>query len=57
MDMDSMTSLVASINSVLWGPFCLIPLLVGTGIYFTVRMRFIQIRRFGRAFKFVIANV
>ena len=57
MDMDSLTSLVANINSVLWGPFCLIPLLVGTGLYFTVRMRFIQIRRFGRAFKYVFANV
>ncbi|MCR4666634.1 MAG: sodium:alanine symporter family protein [Desulfovibrio sp.] len=43
--MDTLTQIVQSINSVLWGVFCLIPLLVGTGIYFTVKLRFVQIRR------------
>ena len=46
MEMDTLTSIIQSINSLLWGMYCLIPLLVGTGIYLTFRLRFIQIRRF-----------
>lgn len=33
--MHELTAFVSNLNSVLWGPFCLIPLLVGTGIYFS----------------------
>lgn len=47
--MDALTNIVSSINGLLWGMYCLIPLLVGTGIYLTFRLRFIQIRRFGDA--------
>jgi AGCS family alanine or glycine:cation symporter len=36
---------VENISSVVWGPL-LITLLVGAGIYFTIRLRFIQIREF-----------
>lgn len=54
--MDELTQIVSAINSVLWGPYCLIPLLVGTGIYFTFRLRFIQVRRFGRACKYVFGD-
>ena len=50
MEMDTLTSIIQSINSLLWGMYCLIPLLVGTGIYLTFRLRFIQIRRFCDAF-------
>ena len=45
--MDALTQLVKDINSVLWGMYCLIPLLVGTGIYFTCRLKFVQLRRIG----------
>lgn len=55
--MDQLTALVSSVNSVLWGPFCLIPLLVGAGIYFSLRLRFVQVRRFGRAWHAVFGNV
>ena len=49
--METLTQLVKDINSVLWGIYCLIPLLVGTGIYFTLRLRFIQVRKFTYLFK------
>ncbi|MGB5822494.1 MAG: sodium:alanine symporter family protein [Proteocatella sp.] len=42
--------IVVSINKVLWGPFMLF-LLLGTGIYFSFRMRFIQVRKVKVAFK------
>ena len=50
--MDQMTALVQSINSWLWGITGLIPLLVGVGIYFTFRLNFVQIRKFGQAMRF-----
>ncbi|MBO5658461.1 MAG: sodium:alanine symporter family protein [Duodenibacillus sp.] len=52
--MEELTALVSSINSVLWGPYCLIPLLVGAGLYFSVRLKFVQVRRFARACKFFL---
>ncbi|MCF0253148.1 MAG: alanine:cation symporter family protein [Duodenibacillus sp.] len=55
--MQELTSIVSSINGVLWGPFCLIPLLVGAGIYFSVKLRFVQVKRFGFAVRKVFANV
>ena len=57
MDMDLATEIVASINSILWGPYCLIPLLVGTGIYFSLKLRFLQVRYFKTAFKLVFCNL
>ena len=55
--MDELTKIVSEINSVLWGIYCLIPLLVGAGIYFTVRLNFVQVRRFGRAIKYTFADL
>ena len=55
--MHELTALVSQINSVLWGPFCLIPLLVGTGIYFTLKLKFVQVRRFARAAGYVLRSV
>ena len=54
--MDNVTQIVQSINSMLWGMYCLIPLLVGTGIYFTVKLRFVQLKRFKHAFKQVFGD-
>ncbi|MGN0903279.1 MAG: sodium:alanine symporter family protein, partial [Succinivibrio sp.] len=51
--MDKFTQIVCDINSIIWGPWCLIPVLVGTGIIFTLKLNFVQIRLFGRAFKHV----
>ena len=55
--MDEFTEIVRSINSLLWGVYCLIPLLVGTGIYFTLKLRLVQIRRFGMAMKHVFGGI
>lgn len=55
--MDQLTEIVRNINSILWGPWCLIPILVGTGIFFTFRLRFVQVRQFGRAFKHVFGQL
>lgn len=46
---------VSSFNEVLWGPFILIPLLVGTGVFYTIRLGFVQKYVF-RAFKQVFGN-
>jgi len=40
------TSVNGFLNGIVWGPYMLV-LLVGTGIYFTVRTRFLQVRKFG----------
>ncbi len=52
--MDYLTHIVSEINSVLWGVFVLIPLLCGTGIFYTIRLRFVQVRQFGLAARFLI---
>ncbi|MFN6882166.1 sodium:alanine symporter family protein, partial [Proteus mirabilis] len=41
-----MTGLINFANNILWG-YVLIYLLLGVGIYFTIRTGFIQIRHFG----------
>lgn len=47
--MDLLT-LVKEINSLFWG-FLLLILLCGTGIFFTFKLRFIQVRKFKESFK------
>lgn len=54
--MESLTSLVQSINTFLWGPYFLIPLLCGTGLYFTFRLKFVQIRKFGTCLRQVFGG-
>ena len=44
-----MQNLINSLNGMLWG-YILIALLIGTGIYFTVRLGFIQFRHFFHTF-------
>ncbi len=47
--------IIEKINSILWGPI-LIPLLIGTGIFYTIRLRFVQ-RLTGKAYKQVFKNI
>lgn len=54
--MDVITNLVAEGNSFLWS-FLLIVLLCGTGIYYTIRLRFIQVRKFGEGWKLVFGHL
>lgn len=55
--MEALTELVKDINSFLWGVYFLIPLLCGTGIYFTFKLRFVQVRKFFLAAKMLCGGV
>lgn len=50
------TSWVTNFNSFLWGTLFLIPLLCGTGLFYTIRLKFVQIRKFGLALKYVMSG-
>ena len=52
----AVTDINNAVNSFAWGPIMLI-LLVGTGIFLTVRTRCIQVRRFGWIMKNTIGSV
>ncbi|TND05771.1 MAG: amino acid carrier protein [Gammaproteobacteria bacterium] len=45
-----MTELITSINDIVWGPAMLV-LILGTGIYLSIGLRFISLRRIGYGFK------
>ena len=47
--MDSFISLVTSINNFVWGPVMLV-LLVGTGLYLNIILRFFSFRNWMHAF-------
>ena len=49
--MEKLISVVEQISAVVWGPFILMPLLLGTGIYILFGMRCLQIRQLGAALK------
>ena len=49
-------NIVSSVNSFLWDFFLLFAL-VGTGVWFTIRTKGIQIRYFTRGFKQVFGNI
>ena len=54
--MQFLNDLVSNINSVLWGAFVLIPLLCGTGIFYTFKLRFVQVRKFGLAARYLLGG-
>ncbi|WP_144997261.1 alanine/glycine:cation symporter family protein [Kocuria marina] len=43
--LDSLQSILDTIGGFVWGPFLLIPLLLGTGIYLTIRLSGLQITK------------
>ena len=47
-----MLEFVKSANGVMWS-YVLLFILCGTGIYFTVRLKFIQVRKFGEGCRLV----
>ena len=53
--MEAFESFVGALNGILWGPIMLV-VLVGTGIFFSFRTRFVQVRRFGAAMKRVFGG-
>ena len=46
--------IVSIVNDIVWSP-ALVVLLVGAGLYFSVRTRFVQVRRFGLMVKSLFA--
>lgn len=54
--MDELLKLVVEANGFLWGTGFLIPLLCGTGLFFTLRLGFVQISKFGTACKKLFGN-
>ena len=54
--MDELLKLVVEANGFLWGISFLIPLLCGTGLFFTLRLGFVQVTKFKTACKKLFAN-
>ncbi len=54
--METILSLVSSANGIMWNSLLLI-ILCGTGIYYTIRLRFIQVRKFGESCRLVFSNI
>ena len=40
---DTLNDILSAISTFVWGPFLLIPLLLGTGLFLTVRLSLIHI--------------
>lgn len=53
--MDFIAKLVDVVNTVLWD-YALLLLLLGTGVIFTFKLKFIQIRKFGAGMKMLFGN-
>lgn len=54
--MDFISEIVLKINHVMWDVL-LIVLLCGTGIYFSLRLRFVQVRKFTKGFKLTFGSI
>lgn len=54
--METLLSMVDSANDILWN-VVLILVLCGTGIYYTIRLKFIQVRKFTEGLKLVFGNL
>ncbi len=52
--MEIITSIVAAVNKIMWD-YLLLVLLCGTGIYFTIRLKGIQVRKFGEGLRSVFS--
>ena len=53
--MDFIEKVVALVNKVLWD-YALLVLLVGTGVFYTFKLKFIQVRKFGEGMKLLFGN-
>ena len=54
--MDNLLGIVKSLNGVLWNALLLV-LLCGTGLFFSIRLKFVQVRRFPQAFKATFGSI
>lgn len=55
--MDVVQHVLETIDGVVWGPFLLIPLLLGTGVYLTIRLTGLQFRKLGPALRLAFGRV
>lgn len=53
--MDLIAKIVEVVNKILWD-YALLILLVGTGIFYTFRLKFIQVRKFGKGMKLLFGE-
>ncbi len=51
--MDAIISLLGKVSGFFWGPYFLIPMLVLTGVFITIRLRLIQLRGLVHGFKLI----
>ncbi|WEF25164.1 sodium:alanine symporter family protein [Paracoccus sp. S3-43] len=51
MELDRIDAVLGTIGGIVWGPYLLIPLLLGTGLYLTFRLQGIQLVRLGAALR------
>ncbi|HCS62434.1 MAG TPA: sodium:alanine symporter family protein [Microbacterium sp.] len=51
MDLTGLETVLKAISAIVWGPFFLIPLLLGTGLYLTIRLGGLQFLRLGSALR------
>ena len=54
--MELISQIVDAVNGVLWG-WLLLFLLCGTGMFYTIRLRFIQLRKLPHAFRRLFSNI
>ena len=54
--MNIVSSVVDFVNKVLWD-YALLILLVGTGVFYTFQLKFIQVRKFGKGMKLLFGNL
>ena len=52
--MDAVNKVVSAIDGFVWGPVMLI-LLVGTGVFLTIRLKFLPVRNLGYALRSVLS--
>lgn len=55
MGMEKLNQIVSAVDSFVWGPVMLV-LLVGTGIFLTIRTRFLPWRNLGYAIKSTLSK-
>ena len=53
--MNFVANVVDAVNTVLWD-YALLFLLVGTGVFYTFQLKFIQVRKFGKGMKLLFGN-
>ena len=53
-----LTNIVALVNDILWNKYLLLLfLLLGSGVFFTIRTNFVQVRKFGEGMRLVFGNI